>query len=248
MQVWNLEAIFSELSLTLDADFFRHPTMTVTIIEVCDTYYSRLFANASQAFANCPKFSTDAYAAQELMHVPRDLALLLEQLDLLQSIRTDSILVAQLRKLAELTASHMQAKLAVAEAAAQEGAEQAGGALEEAQGQIEATLGKHNALEAECIQLRRSEEELRLALESAQAECSTREAELQAESERRSGLDLELAKSQEALDESRMLHQALQQQHADLQVTQMASASAGCHLRHLRLHVKNSSTCSLLQG
>lgn len=112
----------------------------------------------------------------------------------------------------------MQAKLAVAEAAAQEGAEKAGGALVEAQGQIEAALGRAHALEADCSQLRRSETELRALLESAQAECSTRAAELQAESERRTGLDLELARSQEALDESKMLHQALQQQHAQLQV------------------------------
>ena len=112
----------------------------------------------------------------------------------------------------------LQAKLAVAEAAAQEGAERAGGALVEAQGQVEAALGRANALETECSQLRRSEAELRALLESAQVECSTCETELQAESERRTGLDLELARSQEALDESKMLHQALQQQHAQLQV------------------------------
>ena len=238
MKVAALNWIIPEENLTLDAALFRHSATPVGIIEAFNSRIHDHWPMQSQAFAIGPNFFTDAYADPRAdANCPEIWHFLLEQLDLQLLSRTflctDSILVAQPSKYAELTAGHMQAKLAVAEAAAQEGAEQAGGALEEAQGQIEATLGKYNALEAECIQLRRSEEDLRVALESAQAECLTREAELQAESERRSGLDLELAKSQEALDESRMLHQALQQQHAHLQVPQMASATAGCHLGHL---------------
>ncbi|KAK9854769.1 hypothetical protein WJX84_011814 [Apatococcus fuscideae] len=128
------------------------------------------------------------------------------------------------QQLHEASASQqlLQARLAIAVAAAQEGEEKAGGALQEAKGQSEAALGRAIALEAECAQLQRQAADLAASLKASQADGAAREAELESESERRSALDLELARTQEALDESKMLHQALQQQHTASQDTTQA--------------------------
>ena len=120
----------------------------------------------------------------------------------------------------------MQAKLAVAEAATQEGAEKAGGALQEAEQQIEAALVRANGAEAECTQLRQQEQDLKATLVKAREAASAQESELQSESERRARLDLDLARCQEALSESRSMHQALQQQHVHTEVSLRATKVA----------------------
>ena len=139
----------------------------------------------------------------------------------------------------------VQARLAIAVAAAQEGEEKAGGALQEAKGQSEAALGRAIALEAECAQLQRQAADLAASLKASQADGAAREAELESESERRSALDLELARTQEALDESKMLHQALQQQHTASQVHPQCCCEEKCG-RFPPLPLHKHSACTLV--